>query len=174
MKAALAASLVILLAGCGSEASGGGGADEPAPAVAAELSPTATVQRFYDALLGGEYGDARTLLLPMADAARQEKLAESLGATGAMMETGELALSAHEHVVAGDWALVVTRHARRVGEAEDVLIRDEFVYRTADGWRIATEPMRSDALIEPLWNGDATQLLNAYRAGHADFVMKYR
>ena len=147
----------------------------PAGEVAdADAEPSDVLQRFYDALGSGDYATARALLLPMADAQRQSKLEQSLGLTGGMMQSGEIQLAAHEHRIEGDWAVVVTRHELLRDGAREVLVRDEFLFRTPAGWRIATEAMRSDAAIRPLWNGNADGLLNWFRTAHPDLLGKYR
>lgn len=169
MRALLLASL-FACAACGEDA-------PPAPAprpAAAALGPAETMQRFYGDLAAGDLEAARALMLPLSDADLRSKLEAELSQAAVLFQRGELAATAVEHREGRDWALVVVRHARTQGGATEVRIRDEFLYRTAEGWRLASEPMRADPAVAPLWDADAAELLNWYRASFDDLSARYR
>jgi len=172
-------TLALALVACsdGSEAppsSAASTAEAARPAPDPETPPTEVLQRFYDALAAGRVGDAVPLMVPLADAELRAKLPADLGKVVELCQAGELRLEAKEHKIQGRWACVVTRHALERDGVKTVDIRDEFLLRTPDGWRIASEPMRKDPAVAPNWNEDAQQLLTWFRANHDLLVSRYQ
>jgi hypothetical protein len=151
------------------ESAPNGGAIEPA-----EASPTEALQAFYDALAAGNVDAALPRMAPLSDATLRARLPADLGKVVELCVGGELKMHALEHKESGRWACVVTRHERIRDGAASVLIRDEFLLATPDGWRIVSEPMRKDPTLAPLWDSDAVGLLTWFRANHDGFTAKYR
>jgi len=151
--------------------------DEPQPparAPAAALDPAQTLQRFYDDLAAGDVEAARACFLPLSDVELMRKLDAELSGAAVLFQSGELSARAMEHQERGPWAVVVARHTRTQGGATEVRLREEFLYRTAEGWRLASEAMRGDPIVAPLWDADAAELLNWYRASFDDLDARYR
>jgi hypothetical protein len=170
MKRFLASAALVIGTACGPRS-----APTPAARAAAGLGPQETLQLFYDDLAAGDLDGARALMLPLSDVERRRQLEVDLSEAAVKFQDRELGAKAVESKADEPWAVVVARHVRYEGGAEaEVLLRDEFLYRTPEGWRLASEAAREDPAIAPLWDARAAELLNWYRVSFDDLSARYR